>query len=125
MMVSPIAHHHGAPVNDYMLNDSARTLARAIGNRWDGWYAVAIGRDEQGAGVLHLSFDRDHAPALSVGGSYQDYAVRLHPVTPPAGARSFSSPSRARASMSYPPTRQPRSAKSSAVARGRCHSPRR
>ena len=71
-------------MNDYMLLDSARTLSRAIGNRWGGWFAVTPGRDTDGAGVLRVSFDRSHTPALIVGRHYQGYPVHLVPATPPA-----------------------------------------
>jgi len=66
------------------MSDAAKALSRAIGNRWDGWYSVSIGTDPAGGSVIRVSYDRGHAPALSVNDRYQGYPVDLRAVTPPA-----------------------------------------
>jgi hypothetical protein len=70
-------------VHDHYLTHAANALSRAIGGRWDGWYAVAVGRDPDGAGSLRVSFDRGHRPALTVNAEYNGYRVHLHPVEQP------------------------------------------
>jgi hypothetical protein len=70
-------------MSDAMLITAARSFSAALGSRWDGWHVVGVGRDPNGAGVIHLSFDKDHVPALRVASHYQDYPVHLHPGTRP------------------------------------------
>ena len=91
-------------MNDYMLNDSARTLSRAIGNRWGGWYDVTVGRDADGTGSIRVSFDRSHAPALTVGRHYQGYPIHLIPAAPPV-TRKAARPPKPRANPKPPPGR--------------------
>jgi hypothetical protein len=66
-------------VYDALLATAAKSLSTAISGRWDGWHEVSYGRDADGGGAIHLSFDRKHKPALRVASHYQDYPIHLHP----------------------------------------------
>jgi hypothetical protein len=71
---------------DRHLVESANALARAIGNRWGGWYAVGVGRDGDGRGSIRVAYDQDHLPALSLHAEYNGYPVHLRPAVPPETA---------------------------------------
>ena len=70
-------------MHDAMLVAAAKSFSAAIGNRWGGWHAVGVSRGPDGAGILHLAFDKDHRPALHVASHYQDYSIHLHPGSRP------------------------------------------
>ncbi|MDB5307859.1 MAG: hypothetical protein JWO38_2061 [Gemmataceae bacterium] len=70
-------------MHDQTLADAANALSRAIAGRWNGWYAVGIDRDKDGAGMIRVSFDQDHVPALAVHAAYNGYRVDLRPTMRP------------------------------------------